>query len=89
MKDKHQTTVIFRKFKEGDIIAFFPYETERYITPSYMHIGQHGDSDYSELINRTKLAHPNEYENLKKELEDIGYNLKIAKKANWGKMYKR
>lgn len=37
--------VVFRRFKEGGIIALFPYipwnESENTIT-SYMHAGQHG-----------------------------------------------
>ena len=88
MKDKHQTAVIFRRFKNGEIIALFPYETTRYQTPDYMHIGQHGYCDYNQVVRISKLAKPEEYENLKSELESIGYNLKVMQKANYNKMYK-
>lgn len=41
--------VVFRRFKEGGVIALFPYipwnESENTIT-SYMHAGQHGAADY-------------------------------------------
>lgn len=77
-KDKQKTEVIFRKFPEGDIIAIFPFETfdleGNY--SSYMHIGQHGACCHElakELIKPTK----EEYQELKTELESIGYNLDI------------
>jgi hypothetical protein len=92
-KDKHVTEVIFRKFKDGDIIAFFPYEIESpqgYVM-SYMHVGQHGSADYQGLISTTKLATEEEYADLKNELENhVGYNLKVIKKINsdkWRKAY--
>ena len=86
-KDKHITEVIFRKFKDGDIIAFFPYEIE---TPqgyvmSYMHVGQHGSADYQGLVPTTKLATEEEYADLFKELEGIGYRLRVIKKQIWQK----
>ena len=46
-----------------------------------MHIGQHSTADYSYIVNTTKLAKEPEYLELKKELESIGYNLKVYKKA--------
>ena len=51
--------VIFRKDKEGNIIAFFPELRVNYGNiASYMHIGQHSEADYwfyketKRLINR-------------------------------------
>ena len=79
MKDVEITKVIFRKFKEGDIIALFPDTTsESYTTLSYMHVGQHCDVPYNQTIKETKLATESEYQSLKGELEDIGYNLKVV-----------
>ena len=85
-KDTEQTEVIFRKYGDGEIIALFPYLPEfRYTScMSYMHIGQHGTA-HLDLIDRTKLASPDEYQELLKELEGIGYNLKVVKKMSWRK----
>lgn len=77
--------VIFRKYKNGDIIAVFPYEIETYNgeVMCYEHVGQHGHGDYNVIVSNTSLATPEEYEGLLKELESIGYkNLKIQKKIN-------
>ena len=68
-----KTKTIFRKFKDnGDIIALFPeYPTDingRYCD-SYMHIGQHGAADYAYLLRWTVPATPEEYAELKRELE--------------------
>ena len=83
MKDNYVTEVVFRKFKDGDVIALFPYqiETNEGQVMSYMHIGQHGGATL-DLINITKLASTEEYSDLKSELESIGYNLKIMQKVN-------
>ena len=75
-----QTLTIFRKFKEGEIIALFPEMREPHgLCMSYMHLGQHGSADYG-IIRITKPATPEEYSDLKTELESIGYNLKIRRK---------
>ena len=51
--------VVFRRFKEGGVIALFPYipwnESENTIT-SYMHAGQHGAADYKGIISGTLPA---------------------------------
>lgn len=80
-KDKHQTKVIFRKFKDnGQIIAIFPEElgsTSPYTSSSYMSIGQHSSCDPVGLIPITKLAKKSEYQDLARELKNLGYNLKV------------
>lgn len=79
--DQHITKVIFRKFKDDmGIIAYFPALLAD-MNPhdnclSYMHIGQHGAASID--MSKTLKASESEYENLKKELESIGYNLKIC-----------
>lgn len=85
-KDAPKTPCIFRKFKNGDIIALFPTElgtNDPYgDCLSYMHIGQHGAA--SIFITRdTKLAKPAEYKALKQELERIGYNLRIIERMTY------
>jgi hypothetical protein len=79
-----KTKVVFRKFRGeyNDVIALFPEEQvneNRHICMSYMHVGQHGPASYS-LIDSTFPAKPEEYFNLKNELESMGYNLDIRKR---------
>ncbi len=83
-KDKEKTKVIFRKFKDGEIIALFPEvqaNDSHWGCMSYMHIGQHGAARYN-IVWDTKLAKPEEYADLKTELEDLGYNLEVRKRVN-------
>lgn len=80
-RDTQKTKVIFRKFKEGDIIALFP-ELKHYpdgSVESYQHIGQHGAADMG-IISITKPVKPEDYQELKRELEFIGYNLDVRKR---------
>lgn len=78
--------VIFKKFKDNGVIAIFPYDVynSSYDVTSYMHIGQHGACDLS-IIRELKTATKDEYFNLKKELENIGYKLKVIKRINYKK----
>ena len=77
MKDK----VVFRKFKDGQVIALFPELPwdEMGNIVSYMHIGQHGAASRAIVLD-TKLAKPKEYAGLLEELRSIGYKLDIRKK---------
>ena len=81
------TPVIFRKFKEGDIIAIFPTMSgtlNQYTCNSYQHIGQHGSCDPTYLIQETKPTKPEEYEELFQELINIGYDdLKVYKRYQY------
>ena len=80
-KDTEKTRVIFRKFKDGEILALFPELSEGGAgIESYMHLGQHSSADYRGCIRRTKPATPEEYKDLAAELECIGYNLLIRKR---------
>jgi hypothetical protein len=83
------TLVKFRKWTknryEGDITAVFPqlkYNKRLYGNNSlqgYAHIGQHTEVSKDWVKTETEAATPQEYEPLKKELEQIGYVLKICK----------
>ena len=84
-KNTDETVVVFRKFKEknalGDVIALFPELDEgRGMCASYMHVGQHSAASYDGLLCMTQPAQPQEYEELKAELEKIGYKLKIRRR---------
>lgn len=65
--------VVFRKFREGDVIALF-CESAQYCNPgnvmSYMHVGQHGEAS-RDLGRGLKLAAPEEYSGLLRELRSI------------------
>jgi hypothetical protein len=79
------TKVIFRKWtgKNSGIIALFPEvaaDNEGRYVDSYEAIGQHGGADYRGVIKATVPAKPSEFADLKRELKNIGYRLRIAKK---------
>lgn len=86
------TKVVFRKFKEGDVIAMFPQipsDPQGYFCMSYQHLGQHGGADPA-IVNDTKLATKAEYAPLLKELKMIGYDdLVIAQKMTYDDFLKR
>ena len=63
--------VIFRKNKDGEVIAFFPeFHVQRGNIMSYMHIGQHSEASY-QFYAETKKADESEYNSLLNELKSI------------------
>ena len=73
------TKAVFRKFKNGQIVALFPELKERGgMVESYMHIGQHGSADPL-IVHDTKPATANERRPLAAELAAIGYRLDIRR----------
>ena len=94
-KDTEKTDVIFRAWKHGDfkdnIDAYFVHECDCFDgrISCYTHIGQHSLANYQGwCVQRTRLATPEEYADLKAELESIGYNLNVIKKQNTSKYLK-
>ena len=83
-----RTDVIFRKFKNGDIIALFPYDIESYKGDclSYEHLGQHSNADYWGCVAKSKPARLSEYTPLMQELVSIGYELQVRQKVNTRKV---
>ncbi len=80
--DEHKTRVIFRKWRDGEVIALFPeIPADRfgYECMAYQHVGQHGGAGVT-LSDITAPASPDEYRDLAKELAGIGYNLEIVKR---------
>lgn len=78
------TKVVFRKWKNGDIIALFPDDVNPHdgTVTSYMHIGQHSATGYRNVIALTKPATESEYRDLLTELKQVGYTkLHIVKRA--------
>ena len=77
---------IFRKFKDGEVIALFPQIADSIgggLCQSYMHTGQHSSATPDLVVKLTKLATPEEYAELLAELEQIGYNPQPAQKFTY------
>jgi len=86
-----KTPVIFRKYKDGEVVAIFPTipGTQSYDCMCYHHIGQHGVTDQT-IINVTKPCTPDEYKDLLEELVSIGYDdLIVRKKFTYNFMLER
>jgi len=78
MKDR----VIFRKWANGDIIAFLPdNEASTGMIDTYEHVGQHGEGSPEEVYD-TQPARPQEYQPLLDELTSLGYDLRVMKRYN-------
>ena len=78
------TKVIFRTFPEKEVIAIFPekpYNKNPELCMSYMKLGQHAAASIK-VVQDTRASTPSEIEPLRKELENIGYKLKICKKIS-------
>jgi hypothetical protein len=88
--DTHKTKVVFRRYRAAEdreltgasgVIALFPDDVEPGgLVGCYVRKGQHGSADYGLVLEHTTPASPEEYADLKEELESIGYNLKIVKR---------
>ena len=75
-----KTTVIFRKWNNGQIIAIFPEIPADHCyghCMSYEHIGQHGTCAPGYVIHATTQASEAEALPIRKELESIGYELQV------------
>lgn len=82
-KDNNLIKVVFRAFRNGDIIALFPEipaNDDAGCCSSYIAIGQHGAATIlgpGSIIRFTRPARPNEYTGLRQELAGIGYRLHV------------
>lgn len=80
-KDNFDTIVVFRKFDDGEVIALMPKDSwidgggEAFIT-SYQHIGQHSGASL-DLLEDLQKCSEEDYRDLKRELENIGYRVKV------------
>lgn len=77
-QDTEYTRVTFRKFADGDVIAFIgDFNPVTGMVMSYMHVGQHSDACYP---GSTKPATPTEYADLLAELIRIGYRPRVVRR---------
>lgn len=70
------TKVCFRKTKDGEITAVFPFEQwdlDNHLA-CYVHIGQHGGCAWEWVREDTRSASESEYSDLLSELKRIGYD---------------
>lgn len=85
-KDSYPTNVIFLKHEfngNDDVYAFFPdekFDSEGNYA-SYSHIGQHSACSL-DYVKESTPASPEEYADLKNELEGLGYNLNVETSLN-------
>lgn len=91
--DKYKTPVIFRQPNEGgEVVAFFPTEPadlNPFNCMSYQHTGQHGGASLEYYLNNTQPATQKQSNDLKIELESLGYNLQIRKRFSINDFDKR
>lgn len=80
-----ETVVVFRLWREDDnVVAFFPFEKhdiEGKYCVCYAHVGQHSSAHFNSCMD-TVLSRParrDERKDLEKELENIGYKLKVCR----------
>ena len=88
--DEEKTKVIFRKDKEdGDIIAVFAEDIQsNNMIGCYVHLGQHTTMSLDYYSKETIPATPEEYADLKRELESIGYNIEVVTELDESKIKK-
>ena len=84
-----ETTVVFRRWPDGDVLALFPHvrEARPGTCSSYAHVGQHGAADYVHVIRATRPAPTSDADvaALKRELEapPYGYRLRVVTRATY------
>jgi len=98
MTNEPITPVIFRVWQEKyvpgqlpghrdkEVFALFPTlpaDCNGYYCTTYVHLGQHSSANYHRCIDHSCPAKPEEYAELKAELERIGYRLKVYKRATY------
>jgi hypothetical protein len=88
---KNSTDVIFRidttPEHKGVVFALFPHDCETHegLVGSYQRVGQHSTADYGWCIRKSRPATPQEYADLKSELETIGYDVRVVVRRNYAK----
>jgi hypothetical protein len=85
MDEKEFTRVVFKmtpkdRFAGKECIAFLlDMDANPGRIMSYMHVGQHSEADIGFCV-ACHLATPEEYADLKEELESMDYELKVCKR---------
>ena len=89
-KDNFKTDVMFRVESDGAILAVFPHDVETNAghVAAYTNKGQHTTVDYNYCIKNCKPAKPEQYADLKRELEGIWYSLNIVQRRSNNKYFR-
>jgi hypothetical protein len=78
-------TVVFRKWKNGNVIALFPElpaDIFGDFCDAYETVGQHGGADYHGVIQQTEPCSLVDATDLASELKTIGYELKPVRRVS-------
>lgn len=77
------TKIAFRWW-DGEVVAIMPEDpaTGPYDCTCYIHNGQHGKCDPQLAIRESRPASVEEYGALKRELESIGYKIRVIQRVN-------
>jgi hypothetical protein len=80
--ERKPVKVIFRKMAyDATILALFPsIPWSEGLVQSYASQGQHSGADYAFCILNSTHAKPSEYETLQRELEAMGYKLRVKRR---------
>lgn len=69
----------------GQVLAIMPAHAATVGRPNhctcYVHVGQHGACDLDAALHYYDEASPDEYADLKAELEGLGYNVRVVSKV--------
>lgn len=81
-EERTKVKVVFRVI-EGEVVAVMPEMpgTSEYDCTSYAHVGQHGAASL-DLLRSGRPARPDEYASLLRELDSIGYDVRVVKRVN-------
>lgn len=83
-EEKEEPTIVLFRMFQGEVVALFPTEAthieEWWLCSCYSHMGQHSSADLNRFILNSRRAAPDEYADLKRELEQRGYVLHVRLK---------
>ena len=82
--DKDITDVIFRKEKDNNVIAVFPYiisDSTGNVT-CYSHVGQHSSMSWEYFFETIPCRNKHDFIGLYDELVLLGYNLNVIQKRS-------
>lgn len=85
-QDAHETPMMFRVWgRQHELFALMPTILGTYdpaTCSAYAQVGQHGSADPCGCIQRSRPATPEEYGPLKRELEGLGYRVKVIRRTS-------
>lgn len=88
MEERTAVKVSFRadksgQFKDSVTAVIEDGDGRGWVKTCYAHVGQHGTCHRDWYRDRTRPAKPEEYADLLKELEAIGYDVTAVSRLSW------